>query len=100
MVALLKNIYQFYRYDCCWPYSVSFFLVLIIYWLDFFIVNISNHWVSMVSYGVIFAYYLYNVFLSAKGRIKAGDKIFFIVFLSSKIIIWGFMLALLMTWDK
>ncbi len=90
-----RNIYQFYRYDCCWPYAVSFLLVLFIYWLDFFIVKTRTHYVSLAGYGIIFAYYLYNLVLYLKGKIKAKGLKFFIRFLSVKIIILGFILTLL-----
>ena len=90
-----KNIYEFYRYDCCWPYTASFFLALSIYWLDFFIVNTHYHWVSLVAYGIILAYYLYNVHLYLQGKVKTKNTKFSAIFLSSKIILWGFILALL-----
>lgn len=92
---IFSNIYQFYRYDCCWPYAVSFLLVLVIYWFDFFIIEARIHAASLVGYGIIFAYYLYNVFLYNKGKLKAKDLEFFIRFLSVKVIIWGFLLILL-----
>lgn len=95
--SFIKNIYEFYRHDCCWPYAISFFLVLSIYWLDFYIVNTRYHWPSFVAYGVIFVYYLYNIYLYFQGKIKTNAKNpkFFMVFLSSKVIIWGFILTLL-----
>ena len=88
-------MYQFYRYDCCWPYAVSFLLTLVIYWLDFFIVNTHYHWVSLFVYGIILDYYLYNVSRYFRDKIKAKNVKFFIAFLSSKIILWGFILVLL-----
>lgn len=95
MQLFIKNIYEFYRYDCCWPYAVSFFLVLSIYCLDFFIVNTRHHWASLVAYGIILVYYLYNVSLYFQNKVKAKNTKFFAAFLSSKIIIWGCILALL-----
>ena len=95
MQSFIKNIYKFYRYDCCWPYTVSFFLALSIYWLNFFIVNTRYHWPSLVTYGIILVYYLYNVYLYFQGKIKTMNAKFFIAFLSSKVIIWGFVLTLL-----
>jgi len=97
MRLFIKNIYEFYRHDCCWPYAASFFLVLSIYWLDFFIVNIRQHWASLVAYGIILVYYLYNVSLYFRNKVKTKNAKFFVVFLSSKIIIWGFILSLLYT---
>lgn len=91
----IKNIYEFYRFDCCWPYAVSFFLVLIVFWLDFFVTNIRYHWPSLVAYGIILSYYLYNLYRYFQGKIKAGNVKFFVALLSSKIILWGLILALL-----
>lgn len=95
MQLFIKNIYEFYRYDCCWPYAASFFLTLSIYWLDFFIVHTRHHWGSLVAYGIILVYYLYNIFLYFQSKVKTKNSKFFAVFLFSKIIIWGFILALL-----
>ena len=95
MQSFIKNIYEFYRHDCCWPYAASFFLALSIYWVDFFIVNTRYHWASLVAYGIIFAYYLYNVHLYFQGKVKTMNTKFFMAFLSSKVIIWGFILTLL-----
>ncbi len=92
-----RNIYQFYRYDCCWPYAVSFLLLLVIYWLDFFIVKTRYHYASLTGYGIILAYYLYNVVLYHKGKIKVKGLKFSIRFLSFKIIIWGLVLIFLYT---
>lgn len=97
---ILRNIYQFYKYDCCWPYAVSFLLVLVIYWLDFFIIKTRTHYVSLAGYGIILAYYLYNVVLYHKGKIKAKGLEFFIRFLSFKIIILGFILSCLKVLKK
>lgn len=93
--SFIKNIYGFYRHDCCWPYAASFFLALIIYWSDFFIVNTRHHWPSLAAYGVIFAYYLYIVNFYFQSKIKTINAEFFMAFLSFKVIIWGFILALL-----
>lgn len=95
MQLFIKSIYEFYRHDCCWPYAVSFFLALSIYYLDFFIVNTRYRWASLVAYGIILAYYLYNVSLYFQNKIKTKNIKFFAVFLSSKIIIWGLILTLL-----
>jgi len=93
MQSLLKNIYEFYRQDCCWPYAASFFLTLIIYWLDFFIVPTRCHWASPLAYGVILAYYLYIVYLYFQNKAKTAKARFFMTFLSSKVVIWGLILT-------
>jgi hypothetical protein len=95
MRSLIKNIYVFYRYDCCWPYSASFFLALIIFWLDFFVEKTRCHWASPVVYGVILAYFLRIVQLYSQDRIEKKNLKFFMVFLSFKTVLWGILLALL-----
>lgn len=91
----IKDIYEFYRYDCCWPYAASFFLTLGIYWLDFFVADTPYHWGSLAAYAVIFAYYLYNLRLYFQGKVMMKNSRFSLVFLSSKITIWGAMLVAL-----
>ena len=95
MMLFIKKVFQFYRHDCCWPYALSFFLALIIYGLDFFIVNTRYHWASLAAYGIILAYYLYIASLYHRGKVKAKDDKFSVKFLSAKIIIWGLILILL-----
>ena len=85
--GIFKQIYHFYRYDCCWPYAVSFYLVLVIYWLDFFVGRGHRHWTSVVAFGVVFVYYLYILRLYFQGRLAGRDNRFFLGFLSFKIII-------------
>ncbi|MCX5701554.1 MAG: hypothetical protein NTW64_01030 [Candidatus Omnitrophica bacterium] len=92
--SLFNKIYNFYRYDCCWPYAVSFLLVLVIYRIDFIDVNRIYHWESIFSYGIIFSYYLYNLHLYYQKKIVSSDTRFFIRFLTFKIFIWGFILIL------
>ena len=96
-MLFFKKVYQFYRHDCCWPYAASFFLVMVIYWLDFFTVKTHYRWVSLLAYAIIFAYYLYNLYYYSQGKIKARDNKFFMRYLSSKVILWGFILLLLYT---
>lgn len=88
-----RRIYGFYRYDCCWPYSLAFILTLIIYWLDFFSSSQTKYWPSLTAFGLIFAYYLYNLYLAAKGRLKNNQDGFFIKLLTLKIIIWAAILG-------
>ena len=65
------------------------------YWMDFFIVNTRYHWASLVAYGIILAYYLYNVHFYFQGKLNTKNARFFMAFLSSKVIVWGFVLILL-----
>ena len=91
----LEKIYRFYRYDCCWPYAVSFFLALLIYGLDFFMVHAHYHWASLASYTIILAYYLYIAYLYFQGKVKKENDKFSMVFLTSKVILLGCILILL-----
>ncbi|MFH1208058.1 MAG: hypothetical protein V1673_00685 [Candidatus Omnitrophota bacterium] len=95
MRSLLKNIYTFYRYDCCWPYAASFFLALIVFWQDFFVVSTRYRWASLVAYGIILAYYLYIIHLYFQGKTEKRNLKFFVGFLSFQTVIWGVVLALL-----
>ena len=87
--GFFTDVYHFYRYGCCWPYSLSFFLVLAIYFLDFFVGNARHHWASLAAYGIILGYYLY----SYKGALCARDSRFFVRFLTFKISLWGIILS-------
>jgi len=95
MRSLLKNIYTFYRYDCCWPYSASFYFALIVFWQDFFVVGTRYHWASLVAYGIIFVYYLDILRVHSQHEFEKKNPEFFIGFLSFKMITWGALLALL-----
>lgn len=95
MRALIKNIDVFYKQDCCWPYAVSFYLTLLIYGLDFFRAGARCHWASPVAYGILLAYFLYNLHLYFRGKIKATNAPFALSFLSFKIAVWGLVLCLL-----
>jgi hypothetical protein len=97
---LIKNIYEFYRYRCCWPYSLSFFLVLGIFWLDFFVVRTRYHWTSLFAYGIIAAYYLRVASLCFNAKIRDKISGFSFLFLSFKIILWGLILTVLYLWKK
>ena len=89
---LTKNIYEFYRYDCCWPYAASFFLTLGIYRIDLFRGHRSTPMASVAAYGILLAYYLYNLRRYAQGRLTARNNQFFISYLSFKILVWGSLL--------
>ena len=95
MLSLIKNIRTFYRDDCCWPYAVSFFLTLIIYGFDFFVVDTSCHWASPVAYGILLTYFLYIIHLYFQNKIRKKAPTFFIAFLSFKVTVWGLVLFLL-----
>ncbi|MBN1493298.1 MAG: hypothetical protein JW938_04055 [Candidatus Omnitrophica bacterium] len=91
---LSKNIYKFYRFDCCWPYSVSFYLVLIIFYLEACVIKNPSKWASIVSYGILLAYYLYIRKLYAERRLtQKRNESFLMLFLTAKIIIWGCILV-------
>jgi hypothetical protein len=95
MRSLLENVRVFYRYDCCWPYAASFYLTLVIYYLDFFVTGTRCHWASPVAYGILLAYYLYNVRRYFQGRVLAKNARFLLSFLSFKIAVWGSVLCAL-----
>ncbi len=95
MRSLLKNIYTFYRHDCCWPYAAAFFFALIVFWQDFFVAHTRYHWASLVAYGIIFAYYLDILRLYLQNGMEKKNLRFFMAFLSFKIITWGILLVLL-----
>lgn len=88
MRELLKKIYCFYRHDCCWPYAVSFPLVLLIYGLERQTVVGGFPWASIGAYAILFAYWGYNVYLYNTTRFAAKDGPFFIRWLSLKIAVW------------
>jgi len=90
---LSKNIYRFYRYDCCWPYSVSFYLVLVIFWCEAIWIQNPSKWASISSYAILLFYYLYNRKLAKQNRIKDKRNLtFFLSFLGFKIFLWGIFL--------
>lgn len=95
MRSFIKDAGVFYGHDCCWPYSASFYLALIIYWLDFFVVNAGCHWASLAAYGIILAYFLHIIRCYFRGPIEKKNAKFFMAFLSAKVILWGFLLFLL-----
>lgn len=96
-MAVSQNIYRFYRHECCFPYSLSFILVLIIYFLDFFGIDNSSHIPSVMSYSIITGYYIFNVILYRKRLLESENPGFFIAILSVKVVLWGVLLGLLLS---
>ena len=91
-----EKLYRFYRHECCWPYALSFPLVLVIYAIDFFGHEDPLRWPSIASYSIIAGYYLRNVRLYKNEALVSDDPGFFISLLTFKIVLWGvIMLGLL-----
>ena len=91
---LIRKLLVFYKEDCCWPYSLSFFLILIVYLLEFYSDTNSSS-ASLIAYLVIFAYYLYNIHLYRHNKLDAVDIVFFVKYLTFKIIVLSLLLILL-----
>lgn len=90
---LAKNLYVFYRYDCCWPYAVSFYLVLFVYWREAVVVRDPSKWASILSYAILLFYYLYLQKKNKTGMLKEKRNVsFFMSFLTFQIIVWGLLL--------
>ena len=83
----LKRIKNFYLKDMCWPYSLSFALTLVIYFVEF-VFSRSIGLASIIAYFVLFAYYIKNLKLYKNKELKVQDPDFFILFLTAKIIAW------------
>lgn len=92
---LVSKIYRFYRYECCFPYSISFLLVLFIYAIDFFISDKLMLWPSILSFLIIAAYYVLNLAKYRKNRLSSDDPKFFISLLTIKTVLWGCLLVAL-----
>jgi hypothetical protein len=60
-MTALRKIFRFYRYECCFPYTMSFFLVLFIYAIDFGVSDQALLWPSIISYLILAGYYVQNV---------------------------------------
>jgi hypothetical protein len=91
-MTTLRKIYRFYRYESCFPYTISFLLVLFIYVIDF---GISNHpllWPSIASYLILAGYYVQNIRYYKKNVLTSDDPRFFILMLTFKVGIWGVLL--------
>ncbi len=87
------KIYRFYRHECCVPYTISFVLTLVIYYVDFFIYEKLLLWPSIISYSVLTAYFAYIMVQYFKGKIPYEEPKFFVSVLGAKIFIWGAVLA-------
>lgn len=100
-IGVSKKLSRFYRDECCFPYSLSFLLVLVIYSLDFYVSKKPLLWPSILSYSVITAYYILNViYYKGKKLISHDDPKFFISILTCKIFLWGILLfgLIIFTW--
>ena len=93
--SIFKKLELFYTVDCCWPYSAAFFITLIIFYINLIYSNKTLLWPSITAYTVLFAYYLYNLFLFLKTPSVFKYPKIFIEVLTAKIIIWGIILFLL-----
>jgi len=91
---LAKNIYKFYRYDCCWPYALSFYLALVIFYLEAVVIKNPSKWASILSYTILLAYYLWNRKLFDRSTLNQKRNLsFFMSFLTTKIVMWGCIVA-------
>jgi hypothetical protein len=45
---ILKMTLRFYRHECCFPYTLSFLLVLLIYAIDFHTLEKAMLWPSII----------------------------------------------------
>jgi hypothetical protein len=96
VLETVKKIYIFYRYECCFPYSISFLLVLLIYSLDFYTLEKAKVWPSLISYIILAGYYVYNVSCYRKRILPSHDPKFYMSILSIKVFLWSvFLLALI-----
>jgi len=93
--AIFSKLYRFYRYECCVPYSISFFLVLFIYAIDFFLSDKLLLWPSILSFLIIAAYYVLNLAKYWKNSLSSDDPKFFIYLLTVKMALWGGLLVAL-----
>ena len=91
-MTALKKIYRFYRHECCFPYTIAFFLVLFIYAIDFGVYDKPRLWPSVVSYFILAGYYIKNTGYYRKNVLGSDDPKFFILMLTFKIILWGLLL--------
>lgn len=91
-MSIFRKLHRFYRHECCFPYSLSFLFVLLIYAIDFLASEDPLIWPSAGAYTIIAAYYLLNLRYYAKKRLVFDDPGFFIFVLTVKIILWGLVL--------
>ena len=72
--SVAAKIYRFYRSECCWPYALSFLLALLIYILDFYYADTVWMSSSILSYVILFSYYLYNVRLFKRNALHKEEE--------------------------
>jgi hypothetical protein len=92
-MTVVEKVYRFYRHECCYPYSVSFLLVLCIYAVDFFFSDPPMLWPSLTAYLIIAGYYIQNIRFYKRNRLNSENPEFFILLLTVKIVVWGFLLS-------
>lgn len=93
VMTVLDKLYRFYRHECCYPYSVSFLLVLFIYAIDFFVSDPPMLWPSITAYLIIAGYYIQNIRFYKRNWLNSDDPEFFMLLLTVKIVLWGFLLS-------
>ncbi len=91
-MKISKKLYRFYFHECCFPYSLSFLFVLLIYAIDFFAYENPVIWPSVGAYAIITAYYLLNLRYYVRKTLVFEDPAFFISVLTVKISLWGMVL--------
>ena len=93
-IEILKKTYRFYRHECCFPYSISFLLVLLIYSMDFYILEKTKIWPSLISYIIVTGYYVKIFSYYRRGILStlSHDPKFIISILSIKVFLWGILL--------
>ena len=96
LIQLVRNIRRFYARECCWPYGISFYLTLLIFYLDLVLSPHPQALPSMFAYGIITAYYFQNIRYYRKNLLSSENPGFFIGFLTFKIVTWGIILAILL----
>ena len=84
-----SKIRQVYFMDICWPYTASFYLTLVIFFIEYWF-NGSLGWHSFGAYFILIAYYLVNLFYYLTSRLSSINPLLFIQILTLKILIWGF----------
>jgi hypothetical protein len=99
-MTTLRKTYHFYRHDCCFPYAISFLLVLFIYTIDFYGSDQPLFWPSIASYLILAGYYVQNIRYYRKNVLTQDDPQFFILLLTVKIVLWGVLLLGLLVFSK
>ena len=92
-MTAVRKVYRFYRYECCFPYTLSFLLVLFIYAIDFYAAERPLIWPSGLSYLILVGYYIQNTRYYKKNVLTSEDPQFFLLLLTLKIVLWGALLV-------